>query len=437
MSHSSRSHAANWLTATALAALAVTSHASVHTKSWCADRCDQIVIDWNQQTHQVIKAATGYQDPMAASRILAMVHLAMHDAVNAAQPRYRAYAYQPASTTGQAGADAAVAAAVAAHDVLASVFPKHKEMLSATLQATLHDAGVGAAVGEGKRLGAEAAAAMIARRANDGSQADEAYKEGTRPGEYRFVPGFNFVAAPHWRAVTPFTMRAPQQFRVAPPPALSSAAYVVDFNEVKATGGKAANAKRTSDQTQYAAYWYEFSDSGWNRVARAVARHKPQDLWQRARTFALLNAVMADAYIAGWDSKMHYNFWRPVTAIQQAATDGNSATAAAPHWEPMLVTPPVQDHPSTHSALGAAAAVALAHAFGGDKTAFTMASPSALPEAPSRSFRSFSAAARENADSRVRAGLHFRFATSAGLQLGEQIGHQAVRNVLGPVGAAQ
>jgi hypothetical protein len=103
----------------------------------------------------------------------------------------------------------------------------------------------------------------------------------------------------------------------------------------------------------------------------------------------------------------------------------------------MLVTPPVQDHPSTHSALGAAAAVALAHAFGGDKTAFTMASPSALPEAPSRSFRSFSAAARENADSRVRAGLHFRFATSAGLQLGEQIGHQAVRNVLGPVGAAQ
>lgn len=437
MSLHSRFQAASWLTAAALATLAATSQASEPTKTWCADRCDQIVIDWNQQTHQVIKAATGYQDPMAASRILAMVHLAMHDAVNAAQPRYRAYAYQPKATVGNAGADAAVAAAVAAHDVLAAVFPKQKEMLSATLDATLHDAGIGASVGEGKRLGAEAAAAMLAKRANDGSQADETYKPGTRPGEYQFVPGFEFVAAPHWRAVTPFTMRTPEQFRVAPPPALTSTAYVMDFNEVKATGSKAANAQRSTDQTQYAAYWYEFSDSGWNRIARTVARDKSQDLWQRARTFALLNAVMADAYIAGWDSKLHYNLWRPVTAIQRADTDGNPATTAAAYWEPMLTTPPVQDHPSTHSALGSAAAVALAHAFGGDRVPFTMASPSALPDAPTRSFKSFSAAARENADSRVRAGLHFRFATTAGMQLGGQIGQQAIRNMLAPVGAAR
>ncbi|MBT9462935.1 vanadium-dependent haloperoxidase [Hydrogenophaga sp.] len=437
MSHPSRFHAASWLTATAFATLAATSQAAEPAKTWCADRCDQIVIDWNQQTHQVIKAATGYQDPVAASRILAMVHLAMHDAVNATQPRYRAYAYQPRTPAGKTPADAAVAAAVAAHDVLAALFPKQKEMLRATLDASLHDAGIGAAVGEGKRLGAEAAAAMLVRRADDGSQADEAYRPGTRPGEYRFVPGFDFVAAPHWRAVKPFTMRSPQQFRVAAPPALASAAYATDFNEVKATGSKAANARRSTDQTQYAAYWYEFSDSGWNRIARAVARDKPQDLWQRARTFALLNAVMADAYIAGWDSKMHYNLWRPVTAIQQADADGNPATTAAAHWVPMLTTPPVQDHPSTHSALGAAAAVALAHAFGGDRVTFTMASPSALPDAPARTFASFSEAAKENADSRVRAGLHFRFATTAGLQLGEQIGQQAARDMLGPVGAAR
>lgn len=437
MSLSSQFNAPRLLTAVALAALATASQAANTGNTWCADRCDQIVIDWNQQTHQVIKAATGYQDPMAASRILAMVHLAMHDAVNAAQPRYRTYAYQPKAPTSKAGADAAVAAAVAAHDVLASMFPKQQEMLRATLDATLHDAGMGASIAEGKKRGAEAAAAMIARRADDGSQADEAYKPGKLPGEYQFVPGFDFVAAPHWRAVTPFTMRTPEQFRVSPPPALKSAAYTADFNEVKATGSKAANARRSADQTQYAAYWYEFSDSGWNRIARAVARDKPQDLWQRARTFALLNAVMADAYIAGWDSKMHHNFWRPVTAIQQADTDNNPATIAAANWEPMLTTPPVQDHPSTHSALGAAAAVALAHAFGGDRVAFTMASPSALPEAPERSFKSFRAAAIENADSRVRAGLHFRFATTAGLQLGEQIGHQAVRDMLAPVGAAQ
>jgi len=437
MSIPSRFNAPRLLTAVALAVLATSSQAADPGKTWCADRCDQIVIDWNQQTHQVIKAASGYQDPMAASRILAMVHLAMHDAVNAAQPRYRTYAYQPKAPTSKAGADAAVAAAVAAHDVLASMFPKQQEMLRAKLDSALHDAGIGASIVEGKKLGAEAAAAMLARRADDGSQADEAYKPGKRPGEYRFVPGFDFVAAPHWRAVTPFTMRTPEQFRVAPPPSLTSTAYVVDFNEVKATGSKAANARRSAEQTQYAAYWYEFSDSGWNRIARAVARDKPQDLWQRARTFALLNAVMADAYIAGWDSKMHHNFWRPVTAIQQADADNNPATTAAAHWEPMLITPPVQDHPSTHSALGAAAAVALAHAFGGDRVSFTMASPSALPEAPERSFKSFSAAAKENADSRVRAGLHFRFATTAGLQLGEQIGHQAVRDMLRPVGAVR
>lgn len=440
MSRTARFHAPRLLSALALAALAATggqAFAKTPANTWCADRCDQIVIDWNQQTHQVIKAANGYQDPMAASRILAMVHLAMHDAVNAAQPRYRSYAYQPHAQAGRTGADAAVAAAVAAHDVLVAIFPKHQEALRSTLDATLHDAGIGATVAEGKKLGAAAAAAMLARRANDGSQADEAYKPGTRPGQYRFVPGFDFVAAPHWRAVTPFTMHAPEQFRVAPPPALASAAYATDFNEVKATGSKAADARRSTVQTEYAAYWYEFSDSGWNRIARVVARDRPQDLWQRARTFALLNAVMADAYIAGWDSKLHYNLWRPITAIQQAGTDGNPATSADAHWEPMLITPPVQDHPSTHSALGAAAAVVLTQAFGSDRVSFTMASPSALPHAPARSFNSFSDAARENADSRVRAGLHFRFATSAGLQLGTQIGQQAIQNVLGPVGPAR
>jgi hypothetical protein len=417
--------------AAAAAALAAPATAAAG-KLWCADRCDQVVIDWNLQTHEVIKAASGYADPMAASRILAMVHLAMHDAVNAAEPRYRPYAYQPGAEARTGRADAAVAAAVAAHDVLAALFPMHKELVQAALDATLLDAGGGEAVALGRKLGAAAAQAMLARRADDGSNADEAYRPGTQPGEYRFVPGFDFVAAPHWRSVTPFSLRSPDQFRVAPPPALGSEAYAAAFEEVKRTGSKAEDARRSPDQTQYAAYWYEFSDIGWNRIARSVARSKPQDLWQRARTFALLNAVMADAYIAGWDSKLHYDFWRPVTAIRLAGEDGNPRTEQDAGWSPLLPTPPVQDHPSTHSALGAAAAVVLAHAFGSDRVDFTMASPTALPQAPQRSFRSFSAAARENADSRVRAGLHFRFATTAGLKLGEEIGRQAARELLAP-----
>jgi hypothetical protein len=288
-------------------------------------------------------------------------------------------------------------------------------------------------VEEAKKIGAAAAAAMLAKRGNDGSQADEAYQPGTRAGEYRFVPGFDFLVAPHWRAVTPFSMPAPDQFRVAPPPALDSDAYAAAFAEVKRTGSKDAGAQRSREQSQYAAYWYEFSDIGWNRIARSVARTRPQDLWQRARSFALLNAVMADAYIAGWDSKMHHNFWRPVTAIRLAAEDGNARTTPDANWTPLLTTPPVQDHPSTHSALGAAAAVALAHAFGSDRVAFSMASPTALAEAPQRSFKSFSEAAEENADSRVRAGIHFRFATDAGLKLGEQIGRQAAAQFLAPL----
>jgi hypothetical protein len=421
------------LSAIGFAALLASAPAEASSgRSWCADRCDQVVIDWNLQTHQVIKAAEGYANPMAASRVLAMVHLAMHDAVNAVQPRYRSFAYTTSSATATRNADAAVAAAVAAHDVLAAVYPKQKDMVRVTLDETLLDAGIGSSVDRGRQLGAAAASAMLAMRKDDGSSADEPYSPGTRPGQYRYTPGFDFMAAPHWRSVTPFSLRSPQQFRVAAPPSLGSAAYAAAFEEVKTTGSKAADASRSTEQTQYAAYWYEFSDIGWNRIARAVARDKPQDLWQRARTFALLNAAMADAYIAGWDSKMHHDFWRPVTAIRLAVEDGNPRTAPDAQWTPLLVTPPVQDHPSTHSALGAAAAEVLAHAFG-DRVRFAMASPSALSEAPSRSFASFRAAAAENADSRVRAGLHFRFATEAGLQLGERIGRYATRTMLEPL----
>lgn len=161
-------------------------------------------------------------------------------------------------------------------------------------------------------------------------------------------------------------------------------------------------------------------------VEAGGARDHKQDLWERARVFALLNAALADAYVAGWDSKLHHNFWRPVTAIRQAGEDDNPATIADPAWNSLLPTPPIKDHPSTHSALGAAAAV-LAQGFG---IAFRFASSSASPENPSRQFASFSAAARENADSRVRAGLHFRFATVQGLALGTQVGRCTVANLL-------
>lgn len=413
----------------AAACLAIAAPAQAQAR-WCGDRCDQVVLDWNAGTHQVITADDGYVNPMAASRTLAMVHLAMHDAVNAVDARYESYAMKAAPArrgTPQAKADegsAAVAAVTAAHDVLAALHPKQQPLLKVMLATSLQDAGHGPAVALGRRRGAEAAAAVLAKRSNDGSAAQESYTPGQRPGEYQYTPGFDFLAAPHWRTVKPFALGSPSQFRVAPPPALDSAEYATALQEVRLAGSNQPGARRSPDESQYAAFWYEFSDAGWNRIARTVARERPQNLWDRARGFALLNAAMADAYIAGWDSKMHHNFWRPVTAIRAG---GDTA------WTPLLPTPPVQDHPSTHSALGAAAATTLAEAFGSDRIAFRFASPTALPEHPVRAFRSFSAAAKENADSRVKAGLHFRFATVQGLKLGEQIGRHAVANLLQPL----
>jgi hypothetical protein len=389
------------------------------TSTWCASHCAQVIVDWNLIAYETIHADTGYANPMAASRTLAMMHLAMHDAINAVQPRYARYA----EVADDRQADPAVAAIVAAHEVLRAEHPKQAGRLEGALARTLLDAGVGPAMERGKALGRRSAAAVLAKRRNDGADATEPYTPRNVPGAYRFVPGTDFIAAAHWRHVQPFALTSPAQFRMGPPPALDSAAYRRAFDEVRSLGAR-DGAKRSQDQTHFAAYWYEFSDIGWNRVARAALQSPDApklDLAQTARLFAQLNAAMADAYIAGWDAKLHYDFWRPVTAI---LASGDTK------WTSMLPTPPIQDYPSTHSALGAAAASVLAANFRSDRVRFSMTSPSALPTNPTRSFASFSAAARENAESRVTAGLHFRFAIEAGLKLGQDIGREVDRAFL-------
>ena len=198
-------------------------------------------------------------------------------------------------------------------------------------------------------------------------------------------------------------------------------------------GGKVSGA-RSADQTAYAAFWYEFSDIGWNRIARVVSGEQKLGLQATARLFALLNMALSDAYVAGWDSKLHHNFWRPTTAIHKADVDGNPATKADPAWESAHVTPPIQDHPSTHSALGDAGAEVLAHVFG-DATKFAFTSTTGVPGGFTRAFASFKDAANENADSRVMAGLHFRFACQAGQALGRQVGSWVVATALRPATA--
>ena len=389
---------------------------------------NQVILDWNLAVVEAMGGET-YQHSLLASRISAMTHIAMHDALNAIAPLYKTYAFQGSDPE----ADPIAATAVAAHAVLSASFPDQQALLDAKLTASLAGIEEGTGKTRGLALGKEAAAAILALRQDDGAFQDPiaAVPVSDVPGVYQAVPPFDFVFAPHWRTMLPFALEKPEQFRIEPPVSLDSEVYAEDFNEVK-TVGEINSATRTPDQTAYAKFWYEFSEMGWNRVTRVVAVEQKLDLPKTARLFALVNMAMADAYTAGWDSKFYYDFWRPYTAIRAAEADGNPYTTADADWEPAQPTPPVQDYPSTHSALGNAAATVLAYVLG-NNTAFTLTSSTAPQGNAQRSFSSFSEAADENADSRVMAGIHFRFSCTAGQTLGTQIGQWVVENQLRPL----
>ena len=386
------------------------------------------VLFWNEVAYNAF-GGTAYQHSLMASRINAMVHLAMHDALNGIEEKYSRYAFAGRD----AKADPIAAAAAAAHLVLLNEIPERKNYLDSALAQSLAVVVEGEAKTKGVTLGKQAAQAVLQKRLNDGSTGElfGQIPPSTQPGLYQPVPPFAICFAPFWENVKPFSLERKDQFRSKPMPALNSPEYLAAFNEVKSVG-KLNSETRTPDQAAFAKFWYEFSEAGWNRVARTAAINKKLNMLDAARLFALVDIAMADAYVAGWEAKMHHNFWRPYTAIRTAAQDGNEATLPDAAWEPSEPTPPVHDYPSTHSALGNAAATVLARLLG-DNTPFSMSSPTALPSAPVRSFSSFSQAANENANSRVMAGIHFRFSCEAGQELGNKIGNWTVEQHLKPV----
>ncbi|MFF5075855.1 vanadium-dependent haloperoxidase [Actinoplanes sp. NPDC000266] len=382
----------------------------------------------------------------------AMVHIAIHDALNAIDLRSRPYAFHGRAP----GASPTAAVAAAARGVLVPllrelpapfadcvVTAKVVEGVEAKYAAALRAVPDGSAKTRGVVVGSAAAAKIRAVRAGDGSDTnlfDQAYPQGTRPGEYRFTPGSDFAFAPGWAAVTPFTLRTAAQFRPGPPYAVSSKPYARDFAEVKRLGGDGVTtpSARTADQTQVARFWVESSPLMWNRIARQAAEGRSLDLWQNARLFGLLNMALADGYVATFDTKYRaYNFWRPVTAIRAAATDGNPATSADPTWTPLVVTPPIPDYDSGHSVEGGVAARVLQRFFGTDRARFTVCSytlPSgqtcADPSPVLRRFTSFSQAEAENGVSRILVGFHFRKAVREGIAHGEKVGDWAVNRHL-------
>jgi hypothetical protein len=389
----------------------------------------KVVLDWSSHIENALFVDSKNIDPLPATRTITMVHVAMHDAVNAVEPKFETYAYKETDPS----ANPVAAAAAAAHRILVTQFPKQKDDLDAKLAASLADVPEGDAKTRGVALGEAVGDAILQLRDNDGSAAVVEYKPAKGAGKYQYTPPFDgFVNKPGWVSVKAWTLKSADQFRADAPPAINSPEYAKAYNEVKRVGGK-NSTERTAEETAYAKFWYENADTGWNRLTRAVVESKGLDLYDAARTFALVNMAMADGFIAGWDSKFHYDYWRPLTAIRFTGNDGNNETAADPKWEPLMLTPPVQDHPSTHSILGAAAAEVLGRLLG-DETSFSFTSPTAEnPMVDKRSFESFTQAAQENGDSRVKAGVHFRFAVDAGLKMGKEIGAQAVDNYLKPV----
>lgn len=389
---------------------------------------NDVILVWNEISFEAM-GGDAMEHSLLASRVYAMVHAAMHDAVNATEPVYQTFAYHEKDRAGNTVA----AAATAAHRVLRSLFANRASYLDSALNSYLNTIPVSAGKTKGIAVGEKAADALLALNYNHNGAQDPIGQPvfAKQPGDYKVVPPFTFIFAPFWQDSKLWSLQSKSQFRCPPPPVLTSEIYATDFNEVKQVGS-IHSTTRTSDQSSFAKYWYEDSQFGWNRIARNVAKQRKAGLFATARLFALLNFAVADAYTAGWDSKLYYNRWRPFTAVREANTDGNAATNADPSWEPAEPTPPIQDYPSTHSALGNAAATVLAYTFG-DNTSFSMRSPTAPPDGTTRSFKYFSEAANENATSRVMAGIHFRFACLAGQELGNKIGKWTTDHYLKPI----
>jgi hypothetical protein len=297
---------------------------------------------------------------------------------------------------------------------------------------------------QGIALGEAAAGAILALRAADGAVGpflNFECPQNTAPGVYQCTPGTPFIVFEGWENVTPFVLHHSSQFRPGPPYKVSSKKYAADYNEVKSLGGDGVTtpSDRTADQTQIALFWWESSPLKWNRIARTVSAGQGLDLWENARLFGLLNVALADGYIAMVDAKNHYNYWRPVTAIQNGNDDGNPRTTGDPTWTPLRGTPPDQDYPSGHSIEGGAGAEVLKQFFGTDRISFTDCSAS-LPERPCgdpspvlRSFSTFTQAANENAYSRILIGFHFRNATEEGTAYGRKIGKRATNLYFRPI----
>jgi hypothetical protein len=447
--------------AVGLATAAMLALAGLTTTSAQAQATPNTAIEWNAIASTAIfapaPAGTG-QPPHSSVLSMAMVQGAVYDAVNAIDGGYTPYLVAPPADPGDSKE---AAAATAAFRVLVG-FPTATPPLTgvaasqlATLQplynATLGSVPEGPAKQGGIEVGEAAAAAMLRARQGDGRFGTFTFVPGTDPGDWRPGPpqgpaGTVAVDPAAWVGfVRPFLVPNVDMLRSAGPNALTSAEYAVEFAEVKRLGSL-NSTRRTADQTMAAIFWQDHGIAIWNRVFRSLATSRELDIVDSARLFAMGDLAGADGSIGCWNDKAYWSFWRPITAIRAAATDGNPATRADPNWVPLfdptvavsgplLVTPGFPDHPSGHGCVSGAILRTLQAYFGTDKVPFTAVSNKCSPApCPNRSFDRLSLAMKEIIDARVWGGIHFRTADAQGAVLGKKVARYMQAHYFLPTG---
>ncbi|MGZ4413131.1 MAG: vanadium-dependent haloperoxidase [Gaiellaceae bacterium] len=389
-----------------------------------------VATDWNRVMIGALE--TSHLPPPPSMRVGAIVQTSVFDALNGIERRYTPIHVQPGAPP---GASRAAAVAGAAYEALVELFPTQKASFDLQLQATLAQIGDNPndrSVTRGLAWGESVADQILAWRATDGFTAvPSPYVASGLPG--RWAPTAPLFGPPLFRqfaTMTPWALTSPGQFLPPPPPALTSARYAQDLNEVE-TLGSAVSAVRTSWQTETAVFWNSDTPVAiWDRAADDLIDASDVPLTQSVRLLARMNVAMADAVISIWNAKNVYDTWRPITAIQQAGTDGNPDTTPDPAWAPLITTPAFQEYPSGHAGVSRAGSGVLADVFG-NGTSFTLTA-AGLPGAE-RSFTSFSDAVDQVSLARIWGGIHFRFACDAAVQEGAQIADYVNSTVAVPV----
>jgi hypothetical protein len=379
-----------------------------------------VIADWDAKA--VAFAAPG----STGEREVTMVHIAMFDAVNSIEQRYRPYLVQltaPKTTSQEA------AAAMAAGTVLAGLPARRASAeMKAALASYLAAIPDGEAKANGIKLGEAVAAKVLEARASDGANAPDAYRPRTTAGVYVPTP---ITVGSTWPAMTPFALTKPSQFRAPPPIPLASAEWAADYNELKDYGGK-TSTKRSAQQTETARFWLTVGAPAYHPIARQLIVAKQMSVIDSARFMALVAVALTDSYIAVFDAKYHYEFWRPITAIRNGDIDGNPATELEATWQPIDNTPLHPEYPCAHC-INSAAAVAVIESVLGSADIPEVSMTSSTAPGVIHRWTNLNVFTEEVANARIWAGFHYRYSTRVGTDMGRKIGHYVVQNVMQPL----